>query len=195
MHRTQPAQTLSALSYTFDKKGKAFVRQILSAAPASSFAESTGSLDIANLGTRSTQFGFERALSPATTVDTEYLISGTGNATDIYSALGVEQRFAFGKQFGGNLLLQQANAAGSGAAGFTVYGASLAYAGEKDFRASLSYQSRTGLGGGSTLAGGFAGHLGSNISVLGSINEAAGNGSRAADDQITFAYRPSRTTA
>ena len=187
---TQPAQTSAQLSYAFDKKGKAFIRQMLSAAPASSFAESTGSLDIANLGTRSTQFGFERAISPATTVDTEYLITGTGNATDIYSALGVEQRFAFGKRLGGNLLLQQANAAGAGASGFTVYGGSLAYTDERDFRASLSYQSRTGAGGGSSLAGGFTGHIGSNVSVLGSINEASGNGSRAADDRITFAYRP-----
>ncbi|MGH8164540.1 MAG: hypothetical protein ACREP1_09425, partial [Rhodanobacteraceae bacterium] len=164
---TQPAQTSAELSYAFENKGKLFVRELLSAAPTTSFAQATGSLDVADLGTRSTQVGFERSLGPATTVDSEYLVTNTGNATDVYSALGVQQKFNFGKRLGGNLLLQQANASGVGASGFTVYGGSLAYTDTKDFRAGVSYQSRSGLGGGSTLSGGFTGHMGPNLSVLG----------------------------
>ncbi|MGZ3540573.1 MAG: hypothetical protein ACXVAF_05215 [Vulcanimicrobiaceae bacterium] len=187
---TQPAQTSAQLSYAFDNKGKLFVRELLSAAPVTSFAESTGGLTVSNLGARSTQVGFERATSPATTIDTEYLITNTGSGSDIYSALGVQQKFAFGNRLGGNLLVQQANASGAGASAFTVYGASLAYTGTKDFRAGLSYQSRSGLGGGSTLSGGFTGHMGPNTAVLGTVNQASGSGTKAADDAITLAFRP-----
>ncbi|MDQ2872113.1 MAG: hypothetical protein M3R35_03175 [Candidatus Eremiobacteraeota bacterium] len=189
---TEPAQTTAELSYAFDNKGKLFVRELLSSAPTASFAAATGSLDVANLGTRSTQIGFERSLSPATTVDSEYLITNTGSATDVYSALGVQQKFRFSKLLGGNLLLQQANASGVGASGFTVYGGSLAYTDTKDFRAAIAYQTRSGVGGGSTLSGGFAGHLGQNFSMLGSIAQASGSGSRATDDRISIAYRPAQ---
>lgn len=187
---TQPAQTTAELSYAFDGKGKMFVRELLSAAPTTVFAQAAGTLGAANLGTRTTQIGFERALGPATTIDSEYLMTNSGNATDIYSALGVQQKFSLGKRLGGNLLFQRANATGAGAAGFAVYGGSIAYTDTKDFRAALSYQSRTGVGGGTTLSGGFTGHMGPNLSVLGTIAQAIGNGNRAGDDRITLAYRP-----
>jgi len=187
----QPTQTSAELDYAIAKKGKAFVRELLSAAPTTSFAQATGSLDVASIGTRSTQIGLEQSLSPTTTVDSEYLVTNTGNATNIYSALGVQQKFAFGKRLSGNVLVQRADASGPGAVGFTVYGISIGYTDTKDFRAGISYQSRSGVGGGSTFNGGFTGHLGPNISTLGAISQAWGSENHAVDDRISVAYRPS----
>ncbi len=187
---TQPAQTSAELSYAFDDRSKVFVRQLLSDSAATAFAQSAGALGLTNLGTRSTQIGFERAMSPAMNVESDYLITDTGNATDIYSALGVTQKFSIGKRLSGNLTMQQANASGAGAAGFTVYGGSVAYSDSKDFRAALAYQSRTGSLGGTTFSGGLTGHVGPNIAVLGTLNQVSGSGTNAADDRISLAYRP-----
>jgi hypothetical protein len=136
------------------------------------------------------QLGFERALSPATTIRDEYVVSGTGNAKDIYSALGVQENFALSKFVSGNLLAQSAKAIGAGAQGFTLLGGAVNYANSSVLRASLAYQARSGAGGGSTFSGGIAGHLAPDLAVLGTAQRAYSVSTESIDDKITFAYRP-----
>lgn len=188
---TQPAETVGEIAYDLGgSRGKLFLRELLADTPVSSFAQSTSGLTLAPIGTRTTEFGIEDALSPATTVNSEYVIDGVGNGTDIYSALGATEKFRLGPNLGGNLLLQSANASGPGAAGFLVYGGTLTY-GTGDLKAALAVQARTGLGGGMTLNGGVAGHLSDDLSLVGALSETSAAGTFFADNRISLAYRPS----
>jgi hypothetical protein len=187
---TQPAQTIAQLTYNMDKRGKFYVRELISDAPVAAFAQATSNLSIAGNATHATQFGIERTLSPATTVTSDYLISQTGSGTDIYSAIGVQEKFRVGKDLGGNLFVQSANASGASAEGFTVWGATLNYASPNGLRAALAYQTRTGSTGGSTLSAGFAGPINPNASIVGSLNHAYSGNSASVNDQVSLAYRP-----
>jgi len=187
---TQPAQTIAQLTYNMDKRGKFYVRELISDAPVAAFAQATSNLSIAGNATHATQFGIERTLSPATTVTSDYLISQTGSGTDIYSAIGVQEKFRIGKNLGGNLFVQSANASGASAEGFTVWGATLNYASPNGLRAALAYQTRTGSNGGSTLSAGFAGPINPNASIVGSLNHAYAGNAASVNDQVSLAYRP-----
>ncbi len=192
---TQPAQTVASLTYDMDKHGKLYVRELYSDAPVSAFAQATSTLAIATNSTRATQFGIERDLSPATTVTSDYLITQGGSGVDIYSALGVQEKFRIGKTLGGNLFVQSANARGVGAQGFTVWGATLNYAATNGLRAALAYQTRTGASGGSTLSAGFAGPINDNMAIVGSLNHAYSSGvtgTTGINDQVSVAFRPSQ---
>ena len=187
---TQPTQTSAQATYAFPSKGSIYLRELWSSQPAATFANSTSTLTTGVASTHTTEIGVERPLSPNTTVSSSYVINGTGSATNIYSALGVQQKFAFGKNFAGNLSFQSADSVGEGGQGFTVYGATLAYANGEKMRASLSYQTRAGGGGGSTLGAAFAGHLFPGLALVGTLQRAYGNGLRAIDDRVSLAYRP-----
>jgi len=187
---TQPSQTTAQLTYDMDKKGKIYVRELLSDSPVAAFAQATTGLALASNSSRATQFGIERDLSPATTVTSDYLITQTGSGTDIYSAMGVQEKFKIGKNVGGNFFLQSANASGAGATGFTVWGATVNYAAPNGLRAALAYQTRGGgTAGGSTLSAGFAGPIDPNLSIVGTINHAYAPASAAVNDQVSLAYR------
>lgn len=186
---SQPAQTTAQLTYDLGKAGRAFVRELISDSATSSFAQATSNLTVGALATRSTQIGFERNIGPNTTVDTEYMINGTGSGTDIYSAIGVQQKFKLGPHLAGNAFVQSANATGPGASGFTVSGLTLDYAGSDNFRAAFGVQARGGYGGGSTISGGVAGRLSPSLSLIGTINDTRAAGASAADDRISLAYR------
>ncbi|HET6894243.1 MAG TPA: hypothetical protein VFH72_02575 [Candidatus Baltobacteraceae bacterium] len=189
---TQPSQTLAQLSYDMDGHGRAYLRELWSAAPTTTFANASSGITFGSGATHSMQLGLERALSPATTVSSDYVVSGTGNATNIYSALGVQERFRISKYVGGNLLAQSANAVGSGAQGFTVLGGMLSYANAQTLQASMAYQTRSGFGGGATLSAGVAGHLSQNIAVVGTVQRAYSTAARSIDDKMSLAYRPAK---
>jgi len=187
---TQPSQTIAQLTYDMDKRGKFYVRELISGAPVAAFAQSTSDLSIASNATRATQFGIERTLSSATTVTSDYLISQTGTGTDIYSAIGVQEKFKLGRNLGGNFFVQNANASGAGVSGFTVWGATLNYAASNGLRAALAYQTRSGDTGGSTFSAGFAGPINPNASIVGSLSHAYSGDSASVNDQVSLAYRP-----
>jgi hypothetical protein len=187
---TQPTQTLAQFNYMFPEKGTLFVRELWSATPQATFANSVSSLTTGVAATHTTDIGFARPLSPSTTVTTEYNIDQTGSATDIYSTMGVNQTFKFNSKFGGNLFVQAANSQGGAQSGFTVFGLTLGYANDQKMRTTFSYQDRSGGGGGSTASLGLAGHLSPQISMVGTLQRAYGNGLSAIDDQVSLAYRP-----
>jgi hypothetical protein len=187
---TQPAQTVAQLTYDMDKRGKIYVRELISDAPIAAFAQATSDLSLGGNSTHATQIGIERTLSPATTVTSDYLISQTGTGTDIYSAIGVQEKFKLGKNLGGNFFVQSANASGVGATGFSVWGATLNYASPNGLRAALAYQTRSGLTGGSTLSAGFAGPINPNVSIVGALSHAYSGGSASVNDQVSLAFRP-----
>ncbi len=187
---TQPSQTLAQLSYDMDGHGRAYLRELWSAAPTTTFANASSGITFGSGATHSMQLGFERALSPATTVSSDYVVSGTGDATNIYSALGVQERFRLSKYVGGNLLAQSANAAGAGAQGFTVLGGTLHYDNAQTLQASMAYQTRSGFGGGATLSAGIAGHVSANVAVVGTVQRAYSSAARSIDDKVSLAYRP-----
>lgn len=189
---SQPSGTTAQVSYRFSKVGRAYLRELWSAQPAATFANATSGLALGASSTHIMQFGIENDLSPTTTVDSQYIVSGVGSAANIYSALGVNQKVHLGKYLGGAVSAQLAHAIGGTASGFNVYTASLAYARENGIHAALAYQDRTGAGGGSTIGMGITGKLSSEVSVLGRISRAYGNGSNAIDDRISMAYRPTQ---
>lgn len=187
---TQPTQTSAQATYAFPSKGSIYLRELWSSQPAATFANSTSTLTTGVASTHTTEIGIDRPLSPNTTVSSSYVINGTGSATNIYSALGVQQKFTFGKNLGGNAFVQSADSVGEGGQGFTVWGATLGYANADRMRASLSYQTRAGGGGGSTLGAAFAGQLFPGLAVVGTMQRAYGNGLKAIDDRVSLAYRP-----
>ncbi|HEY5257796.1 MAG TPA: hypothetical protein VIJ12_05390, partial [Candidatus Baltobacteraceae bacterium] len=187
---TQPTQTLAQINYQFPQKGTLFVRELWSATPQATFASANSSLTTGISSTHTTDIGITRPLSPATTVTTQYTVDQTGSATDIYSSMGVNQSFKFNPKFGGTMFVQAADARGDSGNGFTVYGITFGYANDERMRTTFSYQDRTGSGGGSTASLGLAGHLNPQISVVGTMQRAYGNGQAAIDDQISMAYRP-----
>ncbi|HKU69012.1 MAG TPA: hypothetical protein VJP85_14675 [Candidatus Baltobacteraceae bacterium] len=187
---TQPSQTLAQLSYDMSGRGRAYLRELWSAAPTTTFANASSGITYGTGATHSMQLGIERALSPATTVSSDYVVSGTGSATNVYSALGVQERFRLSKYVGGNLLAQSANAIGAGAQGFTVLGGALHYANAQTLQASLAYQARTGFAGGATLSAGIAGHATPDLAVVGVVQRAYSASARSIDDKVSLAYRP-----
>jgi hypothetical protein len=187
---TQPTQTSAQVTYAFPSKGSIYLRELWSSQPAATFADSTSTLTTGVASTHTTEIGIDRALSPNTTVSSSYVINGTGDATNIYSALGVQQKFTFGKNLGGNVFAQSADSVGQGGQGFTVWGATLGYANADRMRASLSYQTRAGGGGGSTMGATLAGQLFPGLAVVGTLQRAYGNGLHAIDDRVSLAYRP-----
>jgi hypothetical protein len=186
----EPGQTLAQVSLALPGSGTAYVRQLWSDQPTSSFASSTQSLTVPVLGTRATTFGFERAFGNAT-VSTDYAIQQTANGTDITSAFGVREKLVLGKYLRGDAFVQDGASAGATGAGFLVYGLTLAYADPSGrMRANGSYQERTGDGAGDTLLIGGAGALSPVISVLGTINSSRSDGLGSDDVRTGFAYRP-----
>jgi len=187
---TQPTQTLAQINYRFPQKGAVYVRELWSATPQATFANSVSSLTTGLSSTHTTEIGFTRQLSPTTTVSSQYTIDQTGSAANIYSSLGVDQSFKFNPKFGGNLFVQAANAQGGAQSGFSVFGLTLGYANGQKMRTTFSYQDRSGGGGGSTASLGVAGHLNPEISLVGTLQRAYGNGQSAINDQVSLAYRP-----
>ncbi len=189
---TQPSQTAIEASYDLPKQGRIFARELLSAQPSATFANSTSNLNVGSGSTRSLQLGIEQPLSSATSVSSQYVVDQTGSGLNVYDAAGVDERLHLTKTIGANFQVQAANAVGNGAQGFTLLSGTLNYAGVPGgFRSSLSYQDRTGDTGGSTLAAALAGRVTANVSAVGFIQHAYGNGIDAINDRLSFAYRPS----
>ncbi len=187
---TQPSQTLAQLTFDMNGHGRAYLRELWSAAPAMTFANANSPITYGAGATHSMQFGMERELSSATTVSSDYVVNSTGTAKDIYSALGVQERFKLFKNLGGNLMVQSANAVGAGAQGFTTWGSALSYNNAQTVRATVAYQARSGFAGGSTFSSGIAGHLSPNVSVLAIVQRAYSPSALSVDDKGTLAYRP-----
>ena len=188
---SQPSQTTAQIGVDFTNKGRAYVRELWSGAPTQSFAAGSSALTTQALATRSTAFGFERSLGAATNVDEEYVIQNTGSGYDIFQAIGVKERFVYSKRFNGDVSLQKGSAIGAGTSGFNLYGATLAYMGDR-FRGTGSYQLRTGNAPGVTFAVGAAGALTPELSLVGSLNDARSPSYASNDDRISFAFRPAQ---
>lgn len=188
---SQPAQTTAQLSVELAKKGRVYIRQLYADAPTQSFAASTSQYTQVGNATRSTAVGIERALGTNTTVDGEYVIEKTGNGSDIYAASGVKEKLVIGKRLTGDLSLQHASAVGANAAGFDLYGLSLAYAVADRFRATAQYQSRTGSDSGATLDAALAGTLSPSVSaIVTSTSSKTASGFNSVDDRVSLAFRP-----
>jgi len=188
---SQPAQTTAQLSVELPKRGRAYVRQLYADAPTQSFAASTSQYTQVGNATRSTAIGIERALGTNTTVDGEYIVEKTGNGNDIYAASGVKEKLIIGKRLAGDLSVQHASAVGADAAGFNLYGLSLAYAYAERFRATVQYQLRTGAASGATLDAALAGSLSPTVSAIVTANSSRTSfGFNTVDDRLSLAFRP-----
>lgn len=188
---SEPAQTMAQLTYAIPNNTRFYVRERWSALPTDSFASSTSSFTTVAQATQSTSFGFERSLSAATAIDSEYTVDHTSNGPDVYSAMGVREKFDFGKNLHGDAFAQRANAIGSGLGGFFVYGANAAYTGSSAFKAALSLQIRTGSQSGSTLTAGAAGPLGNDFAIQGTLQNSRAMGLFDNEDRVGLAWRPS----
>jgi hypothetical protein len=188
---TQPSQTTLEASYEMPKRGRFFVRELWSNAPSATFANSTSNLGIAGASTHSMQIGVEDAVSPATTVSSQYVVNQTGSGLNVYDALGVDEHFRVSQRLSATAQVQAANALGNGAQGFTVGTTQFSYAAPANaLRATLGYQMRTGDGAGSTLNLGLAGHISPNLGAMAFVQRAYGNGIDAINDRVSLAYRP-----
>ncbi|MEO6914067.1 MAG: hypothetical protein ABI182_08625 [Candidatus Baltobacteraceae bacterium] len=186
---TQPSQTQAEVDYDLAGKGKLFARGLWSSQAASSFANATGALTYGTASTQSLQFGIQRDLTPAMSVSTDYVVDGTGNATNIYDALGVNEKLRLNRDLGANLFIQTAQGKGSGAQGFSVWGGNLGFANAHSLHATLAYQTRSGNSGGSTANAGIAGSLTPDLSIIGTIQRSYSQASLAVDDNVSMAYR------
>ena len=185
----QPAETSAQLSFNLPGRGRAYVRELWSAAPVASFAAATQSLTTPVMSTRATSFGFERPLGNAT-VTTDYAIQQTANGTDVSSSMGVTERFVLSKLVRGDASYQRGGDAGANNDAFNVYGLTLAYADKNGrLRVNGAYQLRTGDGGGATLRLGAAGALSPAISLFTDVDTARVNGTSSGDAKIGMAYR------
>lgn len=185
---TQPTQTEFEAAYATANRGRIYIRDLQSDQPAASFANSTQSLSLGVASTNSLQFGFQQDLSKTTNISNDYTIAHTGDGTTVYDAVGVQQKLHFGKNVGGTAFYQHASSAGQNIAGFSVYGIQLTYLNSSNIRAGLSYQTRSGLGGGSTYSLGLAGKISPVFSTIGSFQHAYGQVS-AVNDRISIAHR------
>lgn len=187
---SNPAQTTAEITAALGKGSRAYFRELWTDSATQSFALSTQALTAAAASTHVTQLGIERQIGSATTIDTEYSIENVGNGSDLYAAIGVKQRVIATSTLRGDVTLQHALAAGDGTGGFDVYGISLAYDRGSPFRATTSYQLRTGETPGSTFALGAAGYLGSGVSLISSVDDVRSVGIATEDERVGIAYRP-----
>jgi hypothetical protein len=186
----QPAETSAQLSLNLPGKGRAYIRELWSAAPISSFAAATQGLTNPVLSTRATSFGIERPFGNAT-VTTDYAIQQTANGTDVSSSMGVTERFELSKLLRGDASFQRGGDTGASSGAFNVYGLNLAYADKNGrLRANGAYQLRTGDGGGSTLRFGAAGALSPAFALFGTADAGHVNGISSGDAKIGLAFRP-----
>jgi len=188
---SEPAQTLAQLSYAFPGNSKFYVRERWSELPTQSFAGSTSAFTTVAQATQSLSVGFEKQLSTATAVDSDYTVDHTNNGPNVYSAFGVREKFNFGKGLNGDAFAQRANQVGSGMGGFFVYGVNTAYTGGRGLKAAASLQIRSGAQPGSSLTAGAAGPLGNDFAVQASVQQSHNQGVSDDNDQIGLAWRPS----
>jgi hypothetical protein len=120
------------------------------------------------------------------------VLQQTGSGSDIYSALGIKQRFEFNKRVSGDAFVQHATAVGDNLSGFNVYGISATYTDGSRMRGSTSYQIRTGDSPGSTWALGLAGSLSPDVSLQATVNNSRTSGTAYDDARVGLAWRPSR---
>ena len=186
----QPSQTTAQISVDTPHHGKVFVRELFADAPVQSFAAATTSLTTASTSQRSTAIGIEQSVGTNTTLDSEYAIEKTGNGSDMYTAIGGHEKFALGKHLNGDANIQHAASVGANGGAFYSYGISLAYASANRFRATTSYQLRTGNSPGYTLNVGAAGALSDNLSAVVTSTNSSTTGFRNVDDRASIAYRP-----
>lgn len=187
-----PAETTAQLSADINGHGRVYVRQLWSDTPTQSFANASSQLTTLAGATRSTVLGVEQTVGSGTTIDDEYGIDRTANGGDVYSALGVRQRFVLGKNVKGDLTFQHANSLGANASGFVLYGAQVAY-GVARFHSSVDAQIRTGNSAGFSLNAGAAGALSRDVSLFGVANTSSVGGYRIVDDRISLAVRPAES--
>jgi hypothetical protein len=187
---SNPAQTTAEITAALGKGSRAYFRELWTDSATQSFALSTQALTAAAASTHVTQLGIERQIGSATTIDTEYSIENVANGSDLYAAIGIKQRVIATSTLRGDVTLQHALAAGDGTGGFDVYGLSLAYDRGSPFRATTSYQLRTGETPGATFALGAAGYLGSGVSLISSVDDVRSVGIATEDERVGIAYRP-----
>lgn len=186
---TQPTQTQIELDYAIASKTRIFARMLRSSQPSATIGNAATGSAYGVPSTRSYQFGFLQSLSPTTTISQSYNIMQVGNAMNLYSESGVQQRFRFGKHWIGNAFLQNAGAVSSTLGGFSVYGTQLGYTDGRRFRSSFSLQNRTGLGGGATFALALAGRVTSTISAVGTLQRAFSANAMEIQDRLSIARR------
>lgn len=185
---SSPSETIAQATLDFGSKGRAYIRELFSAAPTQTFASSTANLAAASAATHVTTFGFERSIGHATTIDDEYEIDRGGEGTTFHAISGVKETFAFGKHLRGDLSVQ--NATGDAQSGFATYSGSLDYRPSDRLKISTSIQDRTGSGSGLTLFVAAAGAINDDISIFGNINRSNGVGIASSDNRIGLAWRP-----
>ena len=188
----QPSQTTAQITVDTPHHGRVYVRELFADAPVQSFAAATTSLTTASASRRSTAIGIEQSVGTNTTLDSEYAIENTGSGSDMYTAIGGHEKFALGKNLGGDATIQHAASVGANGGAFYSYGISLAYAIANRFRATTNYQLRTGNSPGYTLNVGAAGALSENVSAVVTSTNSSTTGFRNVDDRVSIAYRPAQ---
>jgi hypothetical protein len=186
---SQPAQTSAQLSFELPHAGKAYVRELWSAAPTLSFANATSGLTGGAQATRSLMIGVQQPLSANTTVDSQYVVDHGAAGTTSYGVMGLRERLELSSRLRAEAFLQEA-AGGSGA--FAVAGLQLAYGNGGGLRVAASLQTRGGETAGTTASLRAAGALSSEVSLLGDLQMSRSNLVSTGDARIGLAVRPSQ---
>jgi hypothetical protein len=188
---SEPSQAMAQLTYAVPNNTKLFLRERWSSEPTESFATASAPFTTASQSTQSFAVGFERDLSKAMSVDSEWGVDHTNDGPDIYSAYGVRDKFTLGKNLQGDAFAQDGNAVGGGMSGFLVYGLNASYSNAHNFAAAASWQNRTGSQPGSTLTAGMSGPLGPSFALQATLQNSYTPGVFDDQDRVGLAWRPS----
>ncbi|HEX3549701.1 MAG TPA: hypothetical protein VHT53_04965 [Candidatus Elarobacter sp.] len=184
---SQPSQTSAQMSFDLPHAGKAYVRELWSAAPTLSFANASAGLTGSAQATRSMMVGIAQPLSGNTSVDSQYVLDRTATGTTAYGVMGLHERLELSSRLRAEAFAQDA-AGGTG--GFAVGGLQLAYANGTGVRAAASVQTRGGASAGTTASLRASGQLSSEVSLLADVQMSRTTVTSTGDAQIGFAVRP-----
>jgi hypothetical protein len=186
---SQPSQTSAQFSLDLPHAGKAYVRELWSAAPTLSFANATAGLTASAQATRSLMVGVQQPLSANTTVDSDYVVDRSTSGTTAYGVMGLRERLELSSRLRAEAFMQQATGGGGA---FAVGGVQLGYANAGGLHASASLQTRGGESAGTTAELRATGALSSEVTLLADLQFARSTVVSTGDASIGIAVRPTQ---
>jgi hypothetical protein len=179
------------------RAGRLYVRELWTQNASNSLTSNAVSNPNAGIltpsGTTSiTEIGFQRQISPATTLDTGLIQDSTPTGHSLYIGDTLKEHLKIGPAFVFGAGIQTANPLSDTGepAGFAAYDAELAYTNPAGVKAAGSWQQRNGSGNGTSLAFGLTGPVARDVTILGSDLISSNPSAMDHDLRFGLAWRP-----
>jgi len=191
----QPSETDAQVEIKTHHGGRAYLHELWTDSPTTSFAASTIALTGAASSTHSTALGFEEPLSAVTSITNEYGIDQTGSGSDLYSRFGVKTRYRLNPYLTGDLHLETLGASGASEGSAAVAGLTLAYKRTANAMTTLQIDGRSGSASGLTYTLGTSEHLFDDIAFVGTMTGSHTTGASSSNTLLGVTWRPDRPHA